>query len=541
MTPAIFASHLLADMQLPAITHQHFTKEIINQINDHLSDSRAIAWETNVLSAARAEHRPVAEQAQQDWRRHAAKRRKLKHPSAVDVETALNEHTRWPAQQLEEAIEWKSHDELRIHIKLDITVAAMNLVDQIEWDLSDPSNSPEDFARQLAIDLGLPGEFESAIAHSIREQTEAYMKSLSLIEHRPGALVVHDELKTAFLLPLPSSAGVFVPIIPLPPIVAPSQPAATANGLQAEPSLPVIPSPAPAAPAPAPASTLPHVVGQFNMTPAAALESVLRVNAAIPAFTPRLEFLTADEVEQADKLHERETRRKRRQTRGRARVTLPDREPVRTHRTLMPIPGGKEPQPYTNKEGEMVGFTAPAVARPYPFAMDANLPVAPKYKAAASEKLEDLVVRGQVVPAEALGASSGGASGDSAQKRKPKGRKPNAKPVVLGKSTLSESVTAANLAAAAPVASTSAEPSITLKIGSKKQRSASFSGISPESVGQHAFSINGKWHCANCGGPDGVVMGKRKGPAGEKSLCAACGAFSSALSSALPSLMSLVR
>ncbi|EPQ26659.1 uncharacterized protein PFL1_05639 [Pseudozyma flocculosa PF-1] len=62
-------------------------------------------------------------------------------------------------------------EELRMVIKLDITVGSMNLVDQFEWDAgeTDPT-AAETFAEAFAADLGLPGEFRTAIAHSIREQ-----------------------------------------------------------------------------------------------------------------------------------------------------------------------------------------------------------------------------------------------------------------------------------------------------------------------------------------------------------------------------------
>ncbi len=43
-------------------------------------------------------------------------------------------------------------------------------MDQFEWDLSNPLNSPEQFARELCADLGLGGEFATTIAYSIRGQ-----------------------------------------------------------------------------------------------------------------------------------------------------------------------------------------------------------------------------------------------------------------------------------------------------------------------------------------------------------------------------------
>ena len=54
--------------------------------------------------------------------------------------------------------------------QLNIHVGNISLVDQFEWDLSNPLNSPEQFARQLCADLGLGGEFATTIAYSIRGQ-----------------------------------------------------------------------------------------------------------------------------------------------------------------------------------------------------------------------------------------------------------------------------------------------------------------------------------------------------------------------------------
>lgn len=50
--------------------------------------------------------------------------------------------------------------ELRTLIKLDITVGNRELVDQFEWDISCPRNSPEEFANTLTTELGLGGEFK---------------------------------------------------------------------------------------------------------------------------------------------------------------------------------------------------------------------------------------------------------------------------------------------------------------------------------------------------------------------------------------------
>ena len=40
---------------------------------------------------------------------------------------------------------------------------------------------------------------------------------------------------------------------------------------------------------------------------------------------------------------------------------------------------------------------------------------------------------------------------------------------------------------------------------------------------QHPTDVDGKWHCSNCGRPEDLAGGKRKGPMGDKSQCAVCG------------------
>lgn len=51
-------------------------------------------------------------------------------------------------------------DELKTIIKLDITVGNKELIDQFEWDVGCPKNSPEEFAEKLVTELGLGGEFK---------------------------------------------------------------------------------------------------------------------------------------------------------------------------------------------------------------------------------------------------------------------------------------------------------------------------------------------------------------------------------------------
>ncbi len=76
----------------------------------------------------------------------------------------------------------EAHTDQRVTIKLNIHVGNVSLVDQFEWDMSEPHNSPEDFAKKLAGELGLGGEFVTAIAYSIRGQLAWHQRTYAVIE-----------------------------------------------------------------------------------------------------------------------------------------------------------------------------------------------------------------------------------------------------------------------------------------------------------------------------------------------------------------------
>ncbi|PLB37014.1 SWI/SNF chromatin-remodeling complex subunit SNF5 [Aspergillus candidus] len=99
------------------------------------------------------------------------------------------------------------NDEMRILVKLNITIGQHTLIDQFEWDINDLHNSPEEFAARMTEDLSLSGEFATAIAHSIREQSQLFTKSLYILSHPFDGRPIDDpDLKTAFLpTPLHSS------------------------------------------------------------------------------------------------------------------------------------------------------------------------------------------------------------------------------------------------------------------------------------------------------------------------------------------------
>lgn len=119
------------------------------------------------------------------------------YPQVYIDEEALDPHLPYYAYK---------DDEMRIPIKLNIAIGPITLVDQFEWEINNPLNSPEDFAKQTARDLSLSGEFTTAIAHCIREQSQLFTKSLYITGHPFDGRPVEDaDLKAGFMpSPLPS-------------------------------------------------------------------------------------------------------------------------------------------------------------------------------------------------------------------------------------------------------------------------------------------------------------------------------------------------
>jgi hypothetical protein len=97
----------------------------------------------------------------------------------------------------------KDDQELRILIKLDITLYNYSLVDQFEWDIMCKRNDPELFAQVMVKELGLDSEFISAISHSIREQVQVFASALLLLDYKfDGSRVTDEELGSLVMPPL---------------------------------------------------------------------------------------------------------------------------------------------------------------------------------------------------------------------------------------------------------------------------------------------------------------------------------------------------
>ena len=159
VTPELFAQQLVEDFQLPLEQCQPLIQQVAASIHEQIQDF---------------------------------------FPPIFIEEEALDPHLPYTAYK---------DDELRIVVKLNITLGQHTLVDQFEWEINNPQNSPEQFAEQMTHDLSLSGEFTTAIAHSIREQSQLFIRSLYVTGHPfDGRPVEDQELKAGFQpSPLPSS------------------------------------------------------------------------------------------------------------------------------------------------------------------------------------------------------------------------------------------------------------------------------------------------------------------------------------------------
>ncbi|TPX31172.1 hypothetical protein SmJEL517_g05412 [Synchytrium microbalum] len=158
ITPELFADILCDDLSIP---QEHFRPHIVKAIKEQITD----------------------------YENHAP-------PAMMPVD---------PAGRGNDGKDTSNVDaqELRTIIKLDITIGNYCLMDQFEWDLNCKRNSPERFAELMVNELQLGPEFQTAIAHSIREQIQVFAKSLLLVDHRFDGKPVHDEdLASCFLPPI---------------------------------------------------------------------------------------------------------------------------------------------------------------------------------------------------------------------------------------------------------------------------------------------------------------------------------------------------
>lgn len=347
------------------------------------------------------------------------------------------------------------HDELRITVSLDIAVDNLNLRDQFEWDLSDPQNSPEEFAAVYCEDLGLPGEFRSAIAHSIREQADAHARSLSSIRHIRGDPIIHDELRFAFH------------------------------------------------------STLFDAIRSDD----------------VENWTPHLGKLDLVELEHRERERERQSRRQKRGARNNRRnvVTLPEREPLRTSRTIMPKPGAVLEVAENTGPDDPASIPTYEVAQPYPLVPVKYAGPPPRMSSPLRRTTRKI---DPVTGALLVDTASQAVSLKTKMPPKRRGRPPadhSARDRELQQ--LQEGTPSPGTAA---VLNGSPAPGPVEKVKRPVGRPPLIkkpAGWTRIEMTTHENIIDGKWHCTNCGVPEPVAIGRRKGPAGPNTQCAECGKY----------------
>ncbi|KAK4054899.1 SWI/SNF chromatin-remodeling complex subunit [Microbotryomycetes sp. JL201] len=189
ITPEMLASHMVEDLRVP---NNPFYKEIVLQIRRHIEDAQLTENYTTHLDNQYHE-------ARESSRRWFVERASVSGTTFRPEEDENGDRDVLDTA-MRSAVGAAGPDrELRIVIRLDVTQDNVQIVDKFEWDLSDSLNSPEDFAEIYAADLGLSGEFKTAIAHSIREQLDMYVRSLCIIGYTPGTFITDEELRSEFL------------------------------------------------------------------------------------------------------------------------------------------------------------------------------------------------------------------------------------------------------------------------------------------------------------------------------------------------------
>ncbi|KAL9090807.1 MAG: hypothetical protein Q9159_001748 [Coniocarpon cinnabarinum] len=159
VNPQTFVAGLIEDFKLPSEAHNHFLREA---------------------------HKSLVEQIE-DF-----------HPHPAIVDDALDSTFPYAAYK---------NDEIRVQIKLNITIGQHQLTDQFDWDINNSTNSPEQFARQMARDMSLSGDFTTAIAASIHEQIQPYTKALYMTGHEFDGRVPESTDIRDHLLPSPLNSS----------------------------------------------------------------------------------------------------------------------------------------------------------------------------------------------------------------------------------------------------------------------------------------------------------------------------------------------
>ncbi|CUA72931.1 SWI/SNF chromatin-remodeling complex subunit snf5 [Rhizoctonia solani] len=448
ITPEVFAQCLCDDYQ---ISSNSVVQAVAKSVTEQLQEHRAHIIEPP-SGSRREEVRGEMSEAEQEWWAKWRRREDVNEPEAETEEK-----------------DKETNEELRVLVKVDVIVGTMNLTDQFEWDINDAHNSPEEFAEVYCKELGLGGEFKTAVAHAIREQVSVYQKSLFLVGHPfDGTPIADDELKMAMLPPIDHSF-------------------------------------------------------RFDRT-------------LLEQFTPQLNVLQEAEIERNERERERELKRKRRQTRGRRGIVLPDRDLQKTHRTAI---GYAEIEPSPAQQA--VQQPAPVTYR-RAAAAAASLTIA---NLAATENGTSPVQTPMHIPERPPVMMHHQQQQQQQQVPPPQPPKQKRQRTgILQPPPLPNHVFISRSADPAPSTGLDSDAAARARAdfgGAEPEGPASLTGEedgqqamlkrvlekegAESAEGLHPNMIDGTWHCSNCGCPESISVGRRKGPLGQGTMCGECGKF----------------
>ncbi|KAJ7672593.1 SNF5-domain-containing protein [Mycena polygramma] len=474
ISPEHFAQTVVEDYNLASSYHGVITKTIQDQLSDYRAhsanydgDNWDIAVPEDTLRAGTLEGASAAWWSA--WRKRLRteygfvragrgkghKRRKVVREE--DEDDDMDAADERPMAVEEFTFDQKAlHDDMRILIRLDIIVGSIKLDDQFEWDLDNADASPEGFAEIYAKELGLGGEFKTAISHAIREQVQIYQKSLFLVGHQStdGTPVQDEELRNS-LLPSVSSGA--------------------------------------------------------------------RAIDQVQAFTPQLNYLSDGELERNEKERDKDFNRRRKRNRGGRRgVALPDRDPIRTYRT----PSIGFPEPDAATLAAAAAATAPMSRRAA--AAAASVTIANMVASENGERtftpsalppvpmpppliIKEKTVKGFFKPP----------TYDTAVILRPRAR--IRAPIESTAADISKLPAPLENDPPPPPTSHVMPPAARI---AKRGRDLERENKDKEFAdGQRRNLVNGVWHCSNCGCPESIAVGRRKGPLGDKSQCGTCGKY----------------
>jgi SWI/SNF-related matrix-associated actin-dependent regulator of chromatin subfamily B member 1 len=235
-------------------------------------------------------------------------------------------------------------------------------------------------------------------------------------------------------------------------------------------------------------------------------------------------------------------KRRKRNTRGRRGIALPDREPIRTYRT--PAIGFPELDAATL--ALVAAAAAPTSRRAAAAAASLTIANMVASENATSPLMENAHLPGSAYtmhihqPLQQQQQQQPKPAPPTASKdKKTKGLfkspsypptvlRPRARVVAPTPSTAADGSSLPVHSEADPPSSTNTAPTdsrvkiVSAKRAKELEREAKEKEYAD---GQHANFIDGVWHCSNCGCPENIAIGRRKGPLGDKSQCGTCGWF----------------